>query len=164
MIANKTSMTADIYLKKANLIAAYEERHLKSKKILEDASEVLPGGNTRVSLFNAPFSLVMAHGENCYLTTVDGQKYLDFLSEFTAGIYGHSHSVIHEAIKKVMDVGINLGAHTQYEAELARLITARFKSIEMIRFSNSATEANMTALGAARYYSKRSKVSLASFE
>src|SRR5262249_58550246 len=44
------------------------------------------------------------------------------------------------------------------EGELARLLCARFPSLERVRFTNSGTEANMLALGAARAFTGRSGV------
>ena len=45
--------------------------------------------------------------------------------------------------------GINLSGHTALEAELARIICERFPSIDLVRFTNSGTEANLMALAAA---------------
>jgi glutamate-1-semialdehyde 2,1-aminomutase len=44
------------------------------------------------------------------------------------------------------------------EQKLATLIVERFPSIELVRFTNSGSEANLMALAAARAHTKRSKV------
>src|SRR5262249_52345148 len=91
-----------------------------------------------------------ARGEGAYLTDVDGHTYADFLGEYTAGLYGHSHPVIVEAIRAALADGIVLGAPNRYETELAEAIRARFPSVELLRFCNSGTEANLLAISLAR--------------
>src|SRR5207302_471667 len=80
----------------------------------------------------------------------DGHEYVDFLSEFTAGVFGHSHPAIRRAIDEALDGGWNLGAHGAAEARFAAAICDRFPSIDLVRFTNSGTEANLMAVSAAR--------------
>jgi glutamate-1-semialdehyde 2,1-aminomutase len=93
---------------------------------------------------------MIVRGEGARLTDADGHVYLDFLGEFTAGLYGHSHPVILEAIREALDAGIVLGAPNRYETVLARAVCERFPSVELVRFCNSGTEANLLALSLAR--------------
>ncbi|MBT7504872.1 MAG: aminotransferase class III-fold pyridoxal phosphate-dependent enzyme, partial [Rhodospirillales bacterium] len=58
------------------------------------AHDVMPGGNTRTVLHYDPFPVAMVKGEGAYLTDMDGHTYVDFLSEYSAGLYGHSNPVI----------------------------------------------------------------------
>ncbi|WP_339471661.1 aspartate aminotransferase family protein [Pseudomonas sp. EL_65y_Pfl1_R83] len=130
----------------------------KSARQLEWAAQVMPGGNTRSVLFYQPFPLVMTGGNGCFLDDLDGHRYVDFLAEYTAALYGHSHPVITHALTKAMANGLNLSAHTECEARLATLIVERFSCIEQVRFTNSGTEANLLALAAAKAYTGRSAV------
>jgi glutamate-1-semialdehyde 2,1-aminomutase len=138
--------------------AAFAARNPRSLAAHREASEVLPGGNTRSVLFHAPFPLMVARGEGCRLWDVDGHEYVDFLGEYTAGLYGHSHPVILAAIRGALEGGINLGAHTVAEARLARAVRERFPSLELMRFTNSGTEANLMALAAALAHTGRRKI------
>ena len=70
---------------------AYVARNPKSFARFVEATAVMPGGNTRTVLHYAPFPLGIARGEGCRLWDLDGAEYIDFLGEYTAGIYGHSH-------------------------------------------------------------------------
>jgi len=124
----------------------------------ESARAVMPGGNTRTVLHYDPFPLTMVKGEGAYLTDVDGHRYTDFLNEYSAGLYGHSNPVILNAIRQALEGGIVLGAPNRWEVKLAELVTARFPSIDQVRFTNSGTEANLMALGAARAFTKREKI------
>lgn len=123
-----------------------------------EATAAMPGGNTRTVLFHTPFPLAMARGQGCRLWDVDGHEYVDLLGEYTAGLYGHSNPVIRAAIGAALDCGWNLGAHGINEARLARLIVDRFPSIDLVRFTNSGTEANLMAVATAIAATGRKRV------
>ncbi len=142
----------------AAAIERYRARHPASARQLEQAAEVMPGGNTRSVLFQSPFPLLMVRGEGCWLWDADGHRLLDALGEFTAGLYGHSAAPIREAIVAALDSGISLSSHTHREVELAREIVRRFPSMELLRFTNSGTEANLLALAVAVAHTGRHKV------
>ena len=110
----------------------------------------MPGGNTRSAVHYAPFPLTWAGGKGNRLTDIDGLDYCDFLGDYSAGLYGHSNPLILAAIKQALDDGLVLGGPNVYEARLAEAIRARFSSIDLIRFTNSGTEANLMALSAVR--------------
>ena len=122
------------------------------------ARSSMPGGNTRTVLHYSPFPLAWAKSEGAQLIDFDGHEYTDFLGEHSAGLYGHSNPVIMEAIRTALDDGIVLGGPNQYEADLALMIRDRFPSIQLVRFCNSGTEANVFAIQAARAATGRSAI------
>jgi glutamate-1-semialdehyde 2,1-aminomutase len=136
----------------------YRARNPKSLAQHRAACEAMPGGNTRSAIHVDPFPLTMVRGEGARLWDLDGHEYVDFLSEFTAGIFGHSHPAIRRAIDRALDGGLNFGAHNATEARFAAAICARFPSIDLVRFTNSGTEANLMAVGAARAITGRPKI------
>jgi glutamate-1-semialdehyde 2,1-aminomutase len=156
MLARRDAMNIDHEL--SRLRAAYVARHPVSAERHREAAEVLPGGNTRSVLYYEPFPLVVARGDGARLWDADGHEYIDYLGEFTAGLYGHTHPRIRQAVLAALDGGINLAGHNLLEAQLARLLTQRFASLERVRFTNSGTEANLLALAAARRFTGRDKV------
>ena len=135
----------------AALAAAREAYVASSPKSLArhvEAAAVMPGGNTRTVLHYDPFPLGMARGEGCFLWDLEGRRYIDYLGEYTAGIYGHSHPAIRGAVDRALDGGWNLGAHGVTEARFARAVCDRF-ALDRVRFTNSGTEANLMALATA---------------
>ena len=106
--------------------AQYVARNPKSRAQYEAACAALPGGNTRSAIFVDPFPLTMVKGEGAHLWDLDRHEYVDFLSEFTAGLFGHSHPAIRRAIDAALDSGWNLGAHGAAEARFAAAICDRF--------------------------------------
>jgi glutamate-1-semialdehyde 2,1-aminomutase len=138
--------------------AAYVARNPASAKQYAAASEVMPGGNTRTVLFYEPFPLTILRGQGCEVFDADGHRYFDFMGEYTAGLAGHSNVVIAEAIKHAVDNGLSLSGHTRVESEFAEIVAQRFPAMELLRFTNSGTEATLLALTLARITTGRKKV------
>lgn len=160
MSATKARDTANATLAEAigEARATFASANPKSAGLQGEAARWLPGGNTRTTLFHGPFPLRFVKGEGCRLRDADGHEYVDFVCEYTAGMYGHSHPAIRRAITSALDFGINIGGHTELEARLAAVVTARFPAIEQVRFTNSGTEANLMNIQLARHATGRSKV------
>jgi glutamate-1-semialdehyde 2,1-aminomutase len=142
----------------AEEISAYVARNPRSRDQFAEASSFMPGGNTRTVLYYEPFPLRIVRGQGCRLWDADDHEYIDFLGEFTAGIYGHSDPVIRAAVDTAFERGVNLSGHTHLEAQLASIICSRFPSVDLIRFTNSGTEANLMALAAATVFTGRRKI------
>lgn len=136
----------------------YARANPKSLALQDEAARHMPGGNTRTTLFHGPFPLRFVKGEGYRLFDADGHAYVDFISEYTAGMYGHSHPVIRKAIERALDFGINIGGHTELEAKLAAAVRARMPTMERVRFTNSGTEGNLMNVQAARAFTKRNKI------
>jgi len=124
----------------------------------KSAERFFPGGNTRTVLHFDPYPLTMVEGDGAEVTDLDGHRYVDFVGEFSAGLFGHSNETIKSAIREALDKGVVMSAPTAYERELAGLLCDRFASIDKIRFCNSGTEANLMALTTARVVTGRDKV------
>ena len=77
---------ADLDSALAEVREAYVARNPRSHARFLEATEVMPGGNTRSVLFYAPFPVALARGEGAYLWDLDGARYIDFLGEYTAGV------------------------------------------------------------------------------
>lgn len=123
-----------------------------------EAKAALPGGNTRAVLWYRPFPLTLIGGSGCHVADLDGHRYVDLVSEYSAGLYGHSDETTTAALVEAARGGVHLGAPNQFEARFAAAIVERFPAIERVRFCNSGTEANIMALSAARAISGRNKI------
>ena len=70
---------------------AYIERNPASKEAFASAKAAgIAGGTNRASIFHAPFPLTFIDGEGARVKTADGQTLIDFLGNFTAGLFGYS--------------------------------------------------------------------------
>ena len=133
----------------------------RSEELFKKAVTLIPGGvNSPVRAFGSvgstPRFIEQANG--VYMTDVDGNKYLDFIGSWGPMILGHNHPVIKEAVIKACEKGLSFGAATEKEVEMAELMTDVIPSLEMVRMVNSGTEAVMSAIRAARGYTRRDKI------
>ena len=140
-------------------LAGARERYVAQRpvgaRMHAEASDVMPGGNTRTVLYHPPFPLRIARGAAQRVVDVDGHEYVDLLGEYTAGLYGHSQQPILDAVRAALDDGISLAGHNVYESQLARVLVDRFPAFELVRFTNSGTEANLMAISLARVVTGR---------
>ena len=130
----------------------------RSTALFDRACHVMPGGNTRTSVWHSPHPPYAASGAGCRLTDVDGNVYLDFLNNYTSMIHGHANPVVAEAVRKQLEIGTCFAMPTESEIELAELLCGRAPGFEQIRFTNSGSEAVMMTLKAARAHTDKPKI------
>ena len=127
-------------------------------RLFAEAQRVMPGGNSRTTVFMAPYPPYAASGEGCWITDVDGDRRLDCISNYTSLIHGHAHPRVIEAAEGRMRRGTSFPLPTPEEIQLAALLVDRLPSVEQVRFTNSGTEAVMMAIKAARGFTGRPKI------
>jgi glutamate-1-semialdehyde 2,1-aminomutase len=136
----------------------YPDSTSKSARLFERAARVLPGGNSRTTIYMSPYAPYAARGGGCRITDVDGVERIDFLNNYTALIHGHAHAPTMSAVRKQLGKGVSYAMPTIPEIELAELLCDRIPCAEQARFANSGTEAVMIALKAARAFTGRPKI------
>ena len=130
----------------------------KSIEAFKKAQEIIPGGvNSPVRAFKSVKlnPVFIAKGKGAYITDIDGNQYIDFVSSWGPLIFGHAHDNILNAINEAAQRGTSYGAPTELETEMAQLIVDMVPSVEKVRMVNSGTEATMSAIRLARGYTKR---------
>lgn len=130
----------------------------KSKELFEEAKKYLVGGvNSPVRAFKAVGAdpLFINRGKGSRIWDEDGNEYIDYVLSWGPLIFGHAHDQIVNAIKQVSNFGTSFGAPTKLEVDMAKLVVDAVKSVEMVRFVNSGTEATMSAIRLARIHKKK---------
>ncbi|HEY7826032.1 MAG TPA: glutamate-1-semialdehyde 2,1-aminomutase [Candidatus Acidoferrales bacterium] len=133
----------------------------RTEEIFERGKKHLVGGvNSPVRAFRAVGGtpLVIDHAEGARLFDVDGREYIDYVCSWGALIHGHAHPQITSAVAEQLTRGTSYGMTSPLEIELAALVKTALPSIELLRFVSSGTEATMSALRAARAFTKRDLV------
>lgn len=130
--------------------AGYLRRTSRSGWLHGQATESLPGGDTRTIAFHRPYPLAIVKGTGATLTDADGNEYLDFLNNYTSLIHGHAHPAIVAAATAQLEKGTAFAAFSTTQSELAEILCERVESLAAVRFCNSGTEATMNAVRAAR--------------
>lgn len=133
----------------------------KSEKLYARALEFMPGGvNSPVRAFRsvgrAPLFIERAAGDRIY--DADGNSFIDYVCSWGPNILGHAHPAVIDAVRSSCDKGLTFGACHEGEIELAELICKHLPSMEMLRLVNSGTEAVMSAVRAARGFTRRDKI------
>jgi glutamate-1-semialdehyde 2,1-aminomutase len=133
----------------------------RSRDLYARAVELLPGGvNSPVramrSIGRDP--IFVAVGEGAELIDVDGNRYVDYVCSWGPLIAGHAHPAVLEAVAAAAARGTSFGAPTAAEVEIAAAIVDRVPSAEMVRMTNSGTEASMSAIRLARAATGREKL------
>jgi glutamate-1-semialdehyde 2,1-aminomutase len=136
----------------------YAEPDSKAARLARQARAVMPGGNSRTTVFMAPYPPYAAEGDGCWLVDADGDRRLDLLNNYTALIHGHAHPAVTAAASARLARGASFALPTPEEIELASLLAERLPSVQHIRFTNSGSEAVMMAIKAARGFTGRPKI------
>ncbi len=89
---------------------------------------------------------------------MDANAYTDFWSGHGALLLGHRPPQVIEAVGRQLERGTHFGFSHPLEIELAELVRSMMPGAEMIRYTNSGTEANMYAVGLARAHTGRERI------
>ena len=157
-MATRPAQTRTLQELASDAAARYTAANPLSQASFERSTEFLPGADTRTVNHFAPFPATIVRGEGARLYDLDGHAYVDFLNDYTAGLYGHSNPAIQAAIAEAAKNGLTLGGPTPNQQEFAELICGRFPSVDRVRFTNSGTESNLMAVSLARAVTGRDKV------
>ena len=140
------------------MLNSYVSKTSKSKALYERAKKVLPAGVSYAIRYFEPYPFYTARAEGSKLFDVDGNEYVDFWLGHTALILGHSPPAVVEAVRKQLERGTHFGTSHELEVKLAEKVVEMVPSAEMVRFTNSGTEANMYATRLARAYTGKNKI------
>jgi len=136
----------------------YHVRTPNSQRMHEAAKSWLPGGDTRTINHFTPYPTFMSRGAGCVLTDVDGNDYLDFVNNMGSMVHGHAHPALVAAASEQITLGTALGAPVELQMRHAKILCERVDSIELVRYTNSGTEATMLALRVARAFTGKDAI------
>jgi glutamate-1-semialdehyde 2,1-aminomutase len=143
----------------AKVLEHFETRCAGSKRLSDEAKQVIPGGVQHNLAFNHPFPLAVAKAEGAHLWDVDGNRYIDFLQAGGPTVLGSNYAPVREKVIELLHAcGPVTGLLHEYEAKLAQLVQRFMPSVEMFRMLGSGTESVMAAIRAARAFTGRKKI------
>jgi glutamate-1-semialdehyde 2,1-aminomutase len=135
-------------------------RSSASEQMLERGKRAIAGGDSstmRVLPYHLP--LVAERGLGSRLWDLDGNEYIDLNMAFGPLIFGHCPELVVDAVAhQIRNRGSQLGFPTEITIRVAEKIQQLFPSMELMRFANSGTEADTSAVRLARAYTGRPKV------
>ena len=142
----------------------YATKNPSSKKAFDNACSDIPGGITANVKFFAPLPSFMKEGHGAWLTDLDDHKYVDYVLSYGPLILGHERKEVLDSIQDYFTKHGTMLYGTPHELEdiFAKKIKEHFPSIEMLRYTNSGTEATLLCIRTAFAYTGKYK--LAKFE
>lgn len=125
----------------------------KSNQQFKKAVTKLPlGVSSNFRYWGEDKTIYAKHGRGGRLTDIDGNEYVDYRMGYGPGILGYADPRVDAAARVGMEVGGVFALSTEREYEVAKRISSMVPAAELVRFSNSGTEAVMAALRLARAY------------
>jgi ornithine--oxo-acid transaminase len=98
-----------------------------------------------------PLPVVLTRGEGVFLWDVEGKRYYDFLSAYSAVNQGHCHPrIIHTLINQAKELTLTSRAFYNDKLGLAEKYVCETFGYQKALFMNSGAEANETAIKLAR--------------
>lgn len=153
-----------IYTVRPDALKTYEEEYfekkcVKSKQMIQEAKNIIPGGVQHNLAFNYPFPLVFTKADGAYLYDIDGNKYYDFLQAGGPTVLGSNPiEVRSKVIELLNECGPSTGLFHEFEYKIAKKISDNMKTVEMFRMLGSGTEACMVAVRVARLATNKKNI------
>ena len=131
----------------------------KSKELFERAQGALAGGvGAQVRSFSLPTPIYFERGEGSKLYDVDGNEYIDYLLGYGPLILGHCPESVVEAVRAQLDSGTLFGSPHETIVELAEKLVEIVPCYELVRFSNTGSEAVQAVQRLARGFTGKPKI------
>jgi glutamate-1-semialdehyde 2,1-aminomutase len=126
---------------------------LRSNQHFKKAVTKLPLGVTsNFRYWGEDRTIYVKNARGARLWDLDGNEYIDYRMGYGPGILGYADPRVDEAARLGQEIGGVFALSTELEYEVARRISSMVPAAELVRFSNSGTEAVMAALRLARAY------------
>jgi glutamate-1-semialdehyde 2,1-aminomutase len=129
----------------------------KSKAAFERSRLTLAGGvGSAARLWPEP--LFIQNGKGSRVTDLDGNEYIDYMLAYGPLILGHSPKSVKDAVIAQLENGTMFGASCELEFLVSEEVARIVPCIDLVRFTNSGSEAIQFVLRLARAYTGREKV------
>jgi glutamate-1-semialdehyde 2,1-aminomutase len=134
---------------------------MSNESLFQEAVSHFPGGvSSPVRAFKAVGGIpkFFARAFGAWFVDEEEKQYLDLCMSWGPLILGHAHPDVLMAVQEAMQEGLTFGAPSRRELALARRIKQMSPFVEKLRFVSSGTEAVMSALRAARGFTRRDRI------
>ncbi|GBC83152.1 Glutamate-1-semialdehyde 2,1-aminomutase [bacterium HR10] len=133
--------------------------YARSIAFFERARQVVAGGvNSNVRAASRPVPLFYREGRGARLVDVDGNEYIDYCLGQGPLLLGHSHPRVLDAVQRQLEQGQLYAGQHELEILVAEKLRQHIPCAELVRFSNSGSEAVHIALRVARAFTGRTKI------
>ncbi len=130
----------------------------QSRALFERASRFVPAGvstNTRARL---PHPLYFTRAEGAWVWDADGNRHLDIIMGNGAVLLGHAHEEVSAAVRRAIESGLTCGVESTLAVDAAEALRSAAGWPDLVRFTNTGTEAVQHALHIARHATGRVRI------
>jgi len=125
----------------------------RSNEHFQKAINKLPlGVSSNFRYWGDDKTIYIRRGEGGRIWDLDDNEYIDYRLAYGPVILGYADPRVDEAARQGMEVGGVFALSTEMELQVASRISNMVPAAELVRFSNSGTEAVMAALRIARAF------------
>lgn len=136
----------------------YAHKTPTSKRLFDEARELIPGGVSRATLAFEPYPFYAADAAAAIITDVDDNEYIDLVNNYTSLPHGHGHEGTTRAATAQLAVSSAIGTAHALEAEFARELRDRIPAAERLHFTTTGSEAVGFAVRIGRVATGRTRV------
>ena len=143
-------------------------RYKASTRFLSRAEMVIPVGSQTFSKSRTQYPvgvspLFAVKSKGAHLWDLDGNKYIDLVSNLASITLGYRHKRVELAVQKQLRLGNGFSLPGILETEVAEKIVSLVPSAEMVRFAKNGTDATSAAIRLARAYTSRDLVAVCGY-
>ena len=129
-----------------------------SQKHYEEALKVMPAGVSSNSRVQAPHPFYFESAAGAELFDIDGNRFIDLNLGNGAVILGHKDPAVTKKVEEALATGLNIGVENYLTKQLAEEFLSAVPSMDLVRFTNTGSEATLHALHIARFATGKEKV------
>ncbi len=130
----------------------------KSEQLHKTCGELIPAGVNSNTRARAPHPIYFKKADGAIAIDADGNQFIDILMGNGAILLGHNCPEVQDAVREVVATGLTTGVESAMTVALAEKFLSIVKTMDMVRFTNTGTEAAMHALRLARFTTGRKKI------
>ncbi|WP_323808771.1 aminotransferase class III-fold pyridoxal phosphate-dependent enzyme [Nostoc sphaeroides] len=146
-----------------DFIQCYNQKTPTSKKQAHTYRHVLAdvrgSAGFRAAIKEIVYPIVGKYASGSRMWDIDGNEYVDLMMGFGVNLFGYNPEFIKEALTERLEQGIHIGPQSDLAGEVAELFS-ELTGMERVTFSNTGTEAVITALRLARAATGRHKIAM----
>lgn len=144
------------------------DRYFKSTRFLNRAEAIIPVGSQTFSKSRTQYPvgispLFAKRADGPYLWDLDGNRYIDLVSNLASVTLGYRNRRVDAAVRKQMKLGNGFSLPGTLETVVAEKIASLVPSAEMVRFGKNGTDATSAAVRLARAYTGRDYVAVCGY-
>ena len=134
------------------------EEYPRSRSLFERAARSVPAGVSTNTRARSPHPIYFERAEGAFAWDADGRRHLDLLMGNGAVLLGHGHLAVKDAVRRAVESGLTCGVESTLAVEAAEALRAAAAWPDLVRFTNTGTEAVQHALHVARHATGRTRI------